>query len=207
MEVLDEHAPGHSGTLEGIRHTLKGTFPWNRHERAHTEIACADAWWRQMTPVLSRAIARCGVESSRADELAHAVRERFVDGTRGWLVFPDTRRALTLSADAGLRNVILSNHVPELERIVEQLGLSGLVEHVFSSALIGYEKPHPEAFRHALRACGDPPRRWMVGDNPVADFAGARALGIPAVLVRTPGEAGGTAPDAAAAAAMIAAAP
>jgi putative hydrolase of the HAD superfamily len=205
LEILDEQAPGHSGTLENIRRTLKGAFPWNRHERSHPEISGADEWWGQITLVLSNAIVRCGVETARADELARAVRVRFVDGTRGWRVFPDTRHALTVSAGAGLRNVVLSNHVPELELIMEQLGLSELVEHVFSSALIGYEKPHPEAFRHALHACGDPSSRWMVGDNPVADVAGAEVLGIPAVLVRTAGDARRTAPDAAAAAALIAA--
>ena len=39
----------------------------------------------------------------------------------------------------------------------------------------------------------------MVGDNPVADVAGAEALGIPAVLIRT---AGGE-PDALAAAQLV----
>jgi putative hydrolase of the HAD superfamily len=60
-------------------------------------------------------------------------------------------------------------------------------------------RPHPEAFRHTLRESGDPARRWMVGDNPVADVKGAQALGIPALLIRT---AGGE-PDALAAAQRV----
>ncbi|MFF7472762.1 HAD hydrolase-like protein [Streptomyces sp. NPDC008092] len=36
---------------------------------------------------------------------------------------------------------------------------------------------------------GRPPRTWMVGDNPVADIAGARAAGIPGILVN-PGQDG-----------------
>ena len=95
--------------------------------------------------------------------------------------------------------MILSNHVPELPALVAALGLDDLVESIFTSAVIGYDKPHPEAFRHALRASGDPASRWMVGDNPVADVAGAEALGIPAVLIRT---AGGE-PDALAAAQLV----
>jgi ribonucleotide monophosphatase NagD (HAD superfamily) len=39
----------------------------------------------------------------------------------------------------------------------------------------------------------------MVGDNPVADVAGAKALGIPAVLIRTDGGE----PDALAAAQLV----
>ena len=48
--------------------------------------------------------------------------------------------------------------------------------------------PHPEAFRHALRECGDPTAVWMVGDNPNADVAGAEAIGLRAVQGRTAGE-------------------
>ncbi|MEW5866793.1 MAG: HAD hydrolase-like protein [Bacillota bacterium] len=35
-------------------------------------------------------------------------------------------------------------------------------------------------------AAGDPADVWMVGDNLVADVAGAEALGLPAILVRSP---------------------
>jgi len=58
-----------------------------------------------------------------------------------------------------------------------------------SSALIGYEKPHPEAYAIGLRATGGADEVWMVGDNPVADVQGAEAAGIPAILVRREGKA------------------
>jgi putative hydrolase of the HAD superfamily len=61
----------------------------------------------------------------------------------------------------------------------------GPIDAVFTSARTGFEKPHPEAFRIALRACGEPEMAWMVGDNPVADVAGAEAIGLPAILART----------------------
>jgi hypothetical protein len=41
-----------------------------------------------------------------------------VDGSVGWEVFADTRPALKATAEAGWRNVILSNHVPELAALV-----------------------------------------------------------------------------------------
>jgi putative hydrolase of the HAD superfamily len=203
LEVLDEHEPGHAATLETIRAQLRGGFPWHRHEVAHPELAEADAWWRALTPLIAGTIAGCGVAEQRARELSAAVRERFVDGTRVWRLFDDTPAALRATAAAGWRNVILSNHVPELANLVAQLGLGGHVEDVFSSASTGYEKPHPEAFRGALRACGEPRERWMVGDNPRADVAGAESLGIPAVLIRTDAPAARRAPDAVAAAGLI----
>jgi len=184
LEVLDEHEPSHEGTLERVRHELSGVFPWHRHEDPHPELCEEERWWEALTPAISRAIESCGIECERARELAREVRARFIDGTRGWQVFADTRPALERARAAGWRSVILSNHVPELEQLVAQLGLAELFERVFSSARTGYEKPHPLAFQHALRECGDPPRRWMIGDNPRADGAGARALGIPVVLIR-----------------------
>ncbi len=82
--------------------------------------------------------------------------------------------------------VIVSNHVPELPALVSQLGLANHVDAVLTSAEHGYEKPHPGAFRIALRAAGAPTSVWMVGDNPIADIAGAAQVGVPGVLTRTP---------------------
>ncbi|MFI5884541.1 HAD hydrolase-like protein [Streptomyces sp. NPDC051554] len=47
--------------------------------------------------------------------------------------------------------------------------------------------------RPRLDRAGSPERVWMVGDNPVADVAGAQALGIPGILV-TPGRDDGLRP-------------
>lgn len=206
IEVLDEHEPGHAGTVELVRGLMHGAYPWSRHEQPHTHLSDGDAWWAALTPSIARAIAGCGVAERRAVALAGEVRARFVDGTRGWRVFPDSREALRATAAAGWRNVILSNHVPELAGLVEQLGLADLVREVRSSAVTGYEKPHPTAFRQALAAAGEPAERWMVGDNPHADVAGAEALGIPAILVRTEAAVPRRTPDAAGAAALILAA-
>lgn len=202
LEVLDERAPGHTAELEAVRRAMRSGFPWHDHTRAHPELSDPEAWWQAMTQLIAGAIRDC-VEESRVAELAHAVRERYADGTRGWRVFDDTRAGLAATAAAGWRNVVLSNHIPELDALVTQLGLQDLIERVFSSARTGYEKPHPEAFRIALRAVGSPSRRWMVGDNPLADVAGAETLGIPAILVRTTGPARRSAADVAGAAQLI----
>jgi putative hydrolase of the HAD superfamily len=199
LEVLDEHAPGHRATRDELRAVLRGGFPWHRASEPHPELSEPDAWWAALDPLLGLAFGVAGVDTAEHRHLAQAFRARFIDGSVGWEVFADTRPALAATAQAGWRNVILSNHVPELAALVGTLGLSDLVEDVFTSALIGYDKPHPEAFRHALRASGDPPRRWMIGDNPEADVRGAQALGIPAVLIRTKGGE----PDALAAAHLV----
>lgn len=203
LEVLDQHEPGHGATVETIRPHLQGRFPWHRHSTPHPELSEPDAWWAALAPLLAGAIEGCGIARGRALELTGAVRARFVDGSVGWRLFDDSLGALQATAAAGLRNVILSNHVPELAQIAAALGLDGLVQRVFTSGLSGYEKPHPQAFRQALDACGEPRVVWMIGDNPLADVQGAEALGIPAILIRTDGEAPRRAPDAAAAAQLV----
>ena len=92
--------------------------------------------------------------------------------------------ALKQLQDVGWTHVILSNHVPELPDIVTTLGLSPYITRIFTSALLGYEKPHPQAFRYVLDELHNPAVVWMIGDNPEADIAGAEASGIPAILVR-----------------------
>ncbi len=202
IELLDEHEPEHTGTRQLVRELMHGAYPWNRPDEPHPHLS-GDAWWDALRPALARAIAGCGVQAERAMELAGEVRGRFIDAGRGWQVFPDTRAALEATRAAGWRNVILSNHVPELETLIQRLELADLLQDVHSSAVSGYEKPHPRAFELALACAGNPVERWMVGDNPLADVGGAEAVGVPAILIRTVADVPRRAADAAAAAALI----
>lgn len=61
-------------------------------------------------------------------------------------------------ADRVWRQLILSNHVPELVAIVEGLGIDCYFETVLRSGVTGYEKPHPASFAGALEIAGDPSR-------------------------------------------------
>jgi FMN phosphatase YigB (HAD superfamily) len=52
------------------------------------------------------------------------------------------------------------------------------------SARVGYQKPHPAIFLHALELLGAAPQDAIhVGDDPVADVDGARRAGIEPVLI------------------------
>ncbi len=186
MEVLNDAEPGHGITLERLRETLREGFPWHRADIPHPELSEPDEWWRV---VVGQRLAAVGLADHRVQALVALVRERFTDLAHGWKVFPDTVPALSATAAAGWRNVILSNHVPELPELVTALGLDHHVDDVLTSALTGFEKPHPESYRLALSRHGDPAVAFMVGDNPVADVRGAEAIGLPAILVRRAGEA------------------
>jgi putative hydrolase of the HAD superfamily len=58
------------------------------------------------------------------------------------------------------------------------------MDFVAASARIGYDKPHPGIFEWALEQAGVAPSSALhVGDHLDADVAGARGVGIDAVLV------------------------
>lgn len=71
----------------------------------------------------------------------------------------------------------------ELPVLVDALGLRPIVDTTVTSALVGAEKLNPRIFHYALQLAGAGDDVWMVGDNPVADIGGARAVGIRAIHV------------------------
>ena len=55
--------------------------------------------------------------------------------------------------------------IPELSEIVECLGLMEYIDICISSANVGFEKPNPKIFQHAIEMAGNPEIVWMVGDS------------------------------------------
>ncbi len=183
LEVLDAHAPGHGITREELRSGLRDGFPWHEHQFGHEHLNTPEAWWVEVKQTLARALDGVGIDEGRARALAERLPGHYLDPSR-WVVVDDARGALALSAGAGWQNVILSNHTPELATLVDDLGLRTHVSHILTSARHGFEKPHPQAFEIALAASGHPAEVWMVGDNPIADIAGAARAGIPGVWIQ-----------------------
>ena len=185
LEAVEGIAPDWNGEGEGLRPYLQSGFPWHTPEKPHTHIRTAAEWWEMLYPVFERALEGVGLDHARARIIATAVRAIYTDPVR-WRLFPDVTPALAELSTQGWRHYILSNHVPELPRIAEYLGLMSWVMCVHTSARIGYEKPHPKAFEHVLGALRSGAEVWMIGDSMQADVLGAEALGIKAILVRKP---------------------
>lgn len=101
-----------------------------------------------------------------------------------WHVFPDVIPALDAMRDEGLRLGVVSNWgwtAPELLHLLE---LASHFEVLAISARVGYQKPHPAIFQHALDLLEAAPDEAIhVGDDPEADVAGARRAGIAPVLI------------------------
>lgn len=101
-----------------------------------------------------------------------------------WHIFPDVLPALDELRARGLRLAAVSNWVWQLPELLHSLKLVSHFDTLAVSARVGFEKPHPEIFRYALRHTGVAPDEVIhVGDHLDADVAGARAVGIEGVLI------------------------
>jgi FMN phosphatase YigB (HAD superfamily) len=145
----------------------------------------ASDWWAAASPILVDACLSAGVGPTLARRAMAALPSLYYRPT-AWRMLPGARETLEAVWRARLPNVVRSNHAPELPGLVNALGSGPLVMRTITSASLGVEKPDPVMFETALRLVGAARDSWMVGDNPVADVAGARGVGMRAVLVHRP---------------------
>ena len=104
-------------------------------------------------------------------------------------VLPGVPQALARLRDSGLRLVVVSNADGTVEEGLTRVGLATHLDLVIDSSVVGFEKPDPRIFHTALERAGcDPTRTLHVGDVYAADVIGARAAGLPAVLLDPHGD-------------------
>jgi putative hydrolase of the HAD superfamily len=135
---------------------------------------------------------RCATAMMDALELPgldHATARRAMLGALEFSPYPDALEGLADLRDRGYRLVVASNWDCSLPDWLGPTGLLELVDGVVTSADAGAAKPDPAVFRKALElARVDGAGAVHVGDSLDNDVAGARALGIRAILVQREGE-------------------
>lgn len=106
-------------------------------------------------------------------------------------LLPDVVPALEALAAAGYRLAVLANQPARTRETLERDGLDRYFSLYSISEELGYEKPDPRIFTHAVEQAGvDPARAVMVGDRLDNDIRPAQAAGMKAIwLLR------GEAPD------------
>ena len=104
-------------------------------------------------------------------------------------VYTDTLPALAQLRGRGVRTAIVSNapwgSPPELWRDeLARLGLSAAVDAVVLCGDVGWRKPAPVIFNHAVEKLGCAPAQCMfVGDDLRWDIAGSASVGMRPVLI------------------------
>ena len=97
--------------------------------------------------------------------------------------------ALALLREKGWRIGIVTNGaMPHQAQKAERLGLLPLVDGFCGSGELGVEKPDRRIFDEALGRCTggrgfDAAASWMVGDAPVPDICGGRAVGLRTIWI------------------------
>lgn len=162
---------------------LKG-FPWQDYTKEYLYLSNCDAWWKNAEDIFLNCYKEFNISEDKARIYAKMVREELIKPEE-FTLFEDSIETLKYFKEIGYSNVILSNHIPELPNIVEQLGLSEYLLDCISSANVGYEKPNLKIYEYALKRHNYPKDVWMVGDSITSDVRGPQALGIKGILVRS----------------------
>jgi len=165
-------------------------------ERALTQEAQAGGWWLDEKPFEpteansfatvmafdAAVLARLG-HPSMGEDAFRRIEDAFARRS-AWYVYPDVLPALDALREAGIRLCVISNFVWGAPELIHDLELARHFESLVISARVGFQKPNPGIFRHALEQMRVAPGRALhVGDSYRADVLGARRLGIGAALI------------------------
>jgi putative hydrolase of the HAD superfamily len=157
---------------EQMRASFRFDEPFHRHETGHLDNAGFFAHLRQALSL------QCGLAEVEAGF------NRILIGE-----IEETVRLLE-AVRARVPCYAISNtnpaHIAHIERAFPQF--LQRFTRVFASHEIGHRKPHAAAFEHVLRAIGVPPPEVLLFDDLAANVEAARALGLQAVLVRSPAD-------------------
>jgi HAD superfamily hydrolase (TIGR01509 family) len=125
------------------------------------------------------------------EELAGRYRQICYDLVTEMVVpIPGAIECIRALVAAGIPIAILTNGWSELQERKIEHALGEFPGPILVSDLLGAYKPSAAAFRQLEEALGvTPAELWYVGDNPVADIAGARAYGLRAVWLNRGGDA------------------
>lgn len=82
---------------------------------------------------------------------------------------------------------VISNADGKIKDVLQKCGIADCFRTITDSGLAGYEKPHPEIFRQALKSMNAAPEESLyVGDVYSVDYLGATGAGMQAALMDVP---------------------
>lgn len=140
-----------------------------------------DQFWRDYFTAIFK---RTGVPPEAVGRVGDALRALHATDHLWSHVAEGTEDALRAVREAGYRLGVVSNADGRVEALLEDRGLTPLVEFVIDSHVVGVSKPDPRIFRMGVERLGLAPEEVLyVGDLYAVDVLGARAAGLRAVLL------------------------
>lgn len=149
-----------------------------------------DAWLRGdlepdsvPTEVWRRALAEVGVTDASAAPEAHALHT--ATETTAFRLYEESAEVLQLLRERGIPTALITNGPSGLQRgKLRATGIEAAFDVVIVSGEHGVHKPDAEIFALALAGLGTSAAETLhVGDNLIADVAGARDAGLTAVWI------------------------
>ena len=184
-KLIADNFPQYNVTMEKVCEELDGQcLPWYTYpDRDSRELLNEeDGWWKSCNAELLKMFMRCGLTQQQAESIYLEVREYLVAPENNPL-YDDTKMVLQTLKDRGYKHYLISNNYPELDVLMEQLGLSEYFEAQIISGKIGFDKPRREIFEYALRQAGNPESFYMIGDNLKDDIHGSKACGFKTIFM------------------------
>ena len=194
--VLEEHEPGHGIEFERLRSAFRGGSRGVSGRSRTLILGETEAWWAQ-SAAASRAPSRMWASSGERRATRRRIRERYTDAAIGWELFDDTLPALAAVRAGGWRSAVLSNHVPELDSLVDGLGLGEHLDAVSTRRGSAMKSRTPRRFASPERFRVATAERGWSATTRRQTSREALGAGMRAILVRHDG--GGGLLDAAAA--------
>ena len=116
-------------------------------------------------------------EEEKRDQIVHSFLHDMMENI-------ERNRGVLSRLSGRFRLGIVSNFYGNLERVCSELGIRSLFDVIVDSTLVGVTKPDPGIFWVALNTLEIAPHQGIyVGDNPYRDMAGAKAIGMPHILL------------------------
>lgn len=183
-KVIINNEPNTNLEIDDFKKKAIKGFPWQDHRKEYLNLTNSNAWWKHAEGIFLVCYKEFNIIEEKAIQYAEQVRNEFIKSDE-FILYEDSIEMLNYFKEKGYSNVILSNHIPELPYIVEELGLSTYLVDCISSANVGYEKPNAKIYKYALEKHNMPEEVWMIGDSINADVRGPEKAGIKSILVRS----------------------
>ncbi len=170
--ALATWAPHSRLGTERMRATFRFDEPFHRHETGHLDNEGFFAHLRQVLELQCElTVVQDGFNRILVGEIEESVR-------------------LLEALRARVPCYAISNTNPAHIAHIEQVfpGFLGRFDRVFTSHEIGHRKPQPAAFEHVLREIAVPPPEVLLFDDLQPNVDAAAALGLQAVLVKSPAD-------------------
>jgi putative hydrolase of the HAD superfamily len=172
-------------SIEKIKPYFQKGFTWHKYKYSHKELFNGKSWYEYYENYFYAILIKIGINEIMAKEISQNVIMEYMDKTK-WFIYDDVIEALKNINNYEYKNYILSNHIPKLNEIVENVGIKEYFNEIFSSANIGYEKPNKKIYKYVLNELKTEKNNCIIiGDSYNADIKGGENIGIKSILVRS----------------------